>query len=469
MLHRPIWHRQSFSAVDGASTAQIVVFVATLALLALALGAGLIGMIELAMLAAPLFLLLIAIQLGALVDALAAEKDRSSCVTSAVVDWPVYSILIALRHEARMANQLVNALGRLDYPQDKLDVLFLVEADDVDTAEAFERAGHPYGWRVMIVPPGGPLTKPNALNYGLRFAKGALITVFDAEDLPDPGQLRMAAERFRLEPPVTMALQAHLEFDNEADGWLPKMMAIEYAALFELTKPGLAAAGFPVALGGTSNHFRTADLIRLGGWDSGNVTEDAELGLRIARAGGKIADLPSVTREEAPISFRAWFRQRRRWLKGWMQTAITHGRNPWLALQQAGPINYIIGMAQMGGVVMGVLLFPPFFLLTCLAMTRGIELGENPSALVAQAIAVVTFCLGAVAVFLPAWLGLRRQGKTRLVPWMLLLPVYLMLVSAAGWFAVIDLIRRPLHWAKTEHGLGTRIGSEPKSRPEQRS
>lgn len=456
MLYRPAPSRRTLSSRDGASPLQIGLALAILFLLTACLTTGALGVFGLTLLTAPLFLLLIAVHLGALIDALMEHSTSSRTPLQAPSVWPVYSILIALRHEARMASQLIGALDALEYPPDRLDVLLLVEADDVETADAFRVAVGSRGWRVETVPQGGPLTKPNALNHGLKIARGQLVTVFDAEDLPDPQQLRLAAMQFMTAPQNVMALQAHLEFDNERDGWLPKMMAIEYAALFELTKPGLAAAGYPVALGGTSNHFRTADLIAIGGWDAGNVTEDADLGLRIARAGGRIEDLASPTREEAPISFWAWFRQRRRWLKGWMQTAITHGREPRRAIREAGPLNYLVGMLQVGGVVLGVLLFPPFFMVTCLTMMEGAGFADTQMGLVLQAVAVVTFLLGATSVLLPAWLGLKRQGKQSLTPWLLTMPIYLVLISLAGWFAIADLIRRPFHWAKTEHGLGTR-------------
>jgi glycosyltransferase XagB len=256
MLYRPAVSPQPLSSKDGASPWQIGITLAFLLLLTAAVATGLLGLVGLALLTAPLFLILIAVHLGALIDALTVKAGSAHRDVSAPSDWPVYSILIALRHESRMAEQLVDALDALDYPIDHLDVLFLIEADDIETMDAFRVAIGSRNWRVVIVPPGGPLTKPNALNFGLALARGALITVFDAEDLPEPQQLRLAAARFEVVSRRVMALQAHLEFDNDRDGWLPKMMAIEYAALFELTKPGLAAAGYPVALGGTSNHFR---------------------------------------------------------------------------------------------------------------------------------------------------------------------------------------------------------------------
>ncbi len=227
---------------------------------------------------------------------------------------PRYSVLVPIYREAAVVSDLVDHLSRLDYPKTKLEILLIVEADDSKTRAAIARAAPPPYFDVVVVPPGGPRTKPKALTYALAFARGDYVVVFDAEDRPELDQLRRAAAAFR-ERPELGCVQARLLPDNEGS-WLARMFTVEYAANFEVLLPALADWGVPLPLGGTSNHFPRAVLEKVGAWDPFNVTEDADLGIRLARFGYPCATIQSHTFEEAPVTFRQWLPQRRRWIKG---------------------------------------------------------------------------------------------------------------------------------------------------------
>ncbi|NDA47777.1 MAG: glycosyltransferase, partial [Alphaproteobacteria bacterium] len=241
---------------------------------------------------------------------------------------PIYTILVPLYREASVVDALISALDRLDYPAARLDIKLIVEEDDLETWRALTKRELPAKYQIIRAPEGQPRTKPRALNIALPLARGSLLTVYDAEDRPDPWQLRHAAALFASLPRRVACVQACLVIDNGADSWLARLFAIEYAALFDVFLPGLARLGLPLPLGGTSNHFRIDALRAVAGWDAWNVTEDIDLGLRMARAGYRMVHLPSATDEEAPATVSAWLRQRRRWLKGWIQTVITHLRDP---------------------------------------------------------------------------------------------------------------------------------------------
>ncbi len=195
-------------------------------------------------------------------------------------DLPVYSIIAPLYREPHMVGKLVRALDAIDYPRAKLDIKLVVEQRDEETLSAIVSLGLPARYDVIVAPPGAPSTKPRALNVALPVLRGDFVVVYDAEDEPDPDQLRLAAAQFAADPRLD-CLQARLTIDNAEQSWISKLFAIEYAALFDLVDPGLAALGLPLALGGTSNHFRTRTLRRVGGWDAWNVTEDADLGIRL--------------------------------------------------------------------------------------------------------------------------------------------------------------------------------------------
>ena len=389
---------------------------------------------------------------GALVAACIALRALATCASLpraaqpapalADRDLPVYTVLIALYREAAVAAKLTRALNALDYPAAKLDIKLVVEEDDADTRAALERLALPARYQILVAPAGAPRTKPRALNIGLAQARGDLITIFDAEDEPEPDQLRKAAAAFAAAPPQVGCLQARLAIDNADDGWLARLFAIEYAALFHVINPGLSRLGAPVALGGTSNHFRVSALRDAGGWDAWNVTEDIDLGFRLARHGYRVGALDSTTHEEAPARLPAWLRQRRRWFKGWMQTFLTHTRAPGRLVREAGPAQAASAMLLVAGALLGPM-FGPAFALALLAAPGG-----APDALWLGIAAA-----GLASAAAPALIGLARADALALSPWLALVPVYWLLMSIAAWWALIDLVRNPFHWHKTAHGL----------------
>ncbi|MDQ0511670.1 glycosyltransferase [Ancylobacter amanitiformis] len=234
---------------------------------------------------------------------------------------PVYSLIVPLYREARIVPQLVAALRAIDYPPEKLQILLVIEADDPQTAAALADHANRPGFEVLIAPGAGPRTKPKALNAALPFARGSIVGIFDAEDIPDPDQLRRVCALFASRGGAKIGcVQARIAIDNVADSWITRQFAAEYAGHFDVLLPLLGGCRLPFPLGGTSNHFRREVLEEIGGWDPYNVTEDADLGVRLVRHGWKAAVIDSTTGEEAPRRFHAWLRQRTRWYKGWMQT-----------------------------------------------------------------------------------------------------------------------------------------------------
>jgi glycosyltransferase XagB len=268
------------------------------------------------------FLAAIAVRLLALITIASVGERRSVRLKDQAL--PVYTIFVPLFREAKILPALVRALNRLDYPADRLDIKIILEESDQATRNALCRFRLMKQFEVIVVPAGGPQTKPRALSYALHFARGELATVFDAEDVPNPQQLRQAAEIFAAASPHLACLQARLTFAN-ASNWLSRHMLIEYAALFDVLLPVLGQQGWPMPLGGTSNHFRVDILRKVGAWDPFNVTEDADLGIRLARCGFAVDVFNATTVEEANTCLWNWLRQRSRWVKGWLRLrSCTH-------------------------------------------------------------------------------------------------------------------------------------------------
>jgi cellulose synthase/poly-beta-1,6-N-acetylglucosamine synthase-like glycosyltransferase len=286
-------------------------------------------------------------------------------------DLPVYTVLVALRHEAHMIAQLVAGLDRIAWPREKLDVKLVVDEDDVETIAAARALANGPPYEVIVVPAGGPRTKPMALQYALAFARGTYVTVYDAEDRPHPGQLAEAYATFRRSSPRLACLQAPLLIAGPHRTMLERLFAIEYAALFDGLLPALVRLRLPLPLGGSSNHFRLSALVRAGGWDPWNVTEDADLGIRLVRFGYVTGTITLPTAEDAPASLASWMRQRARWFKGWLQTWIVHMRAPARLLGALGGRRFI-GFNMIGfGVIVSTIAHPLFLATLIVVLARG--------------------------------------------------------------------------------------------------
>jgi glycosyltransferase XagB len=376
--------------------------------------------------------------------------------TSCVADEeaPVYSVLVPLLRESGVLPGLVRALQELNYPRTKLEVLLVLEAADLDTQAALHSLPLPPVFRTVVVPEGGPRTKPKALNYALQIARGEYIVVYDAEDRPEPDQLRRALDVFRRGPPQLGCVQAQLNIYNARDSWFTEQFTVEYSALFDAILPSLVRLGLPVPLGGTSNHFRRETLIAVGGWDPFNVTEDADLGFRLARRGWGTAVLASTTWEEAPVSFGRWFRQRTRWLKGWMQTYLVHTRRPLRLGAELGLRGALGFHALMGGLVLLALVHPLFYALLAHHAVSGQLLApaDTPAGAAFWTMAWINLAAGYLTSMAVGAASAWRRGQPGLMWSVLTMPLCWLLVSAAAYRALWQLATDPYLWEKTEHG-----------------
>ncbi|HLH72657.1 MAG TPA: glycosyltransferase [Chloroflexota bacterium] len=366
---------------------------------------------------------------------------------------PVYTILVPLYREAAVIPVLIKAIARLDYPQTKLDVQLLLEEDDRETVEAARSADLPAHVRIVVVPDGKPKGKPKACNYGLLHARGEYVVIFDAEDVPDPDQLKKAIVAFQKSSPDLVCVQAKLNYYNQDQNLLTRWFTAEYSQWFDLFLPGLDATGAPIPLGGTSNHFRTDRLLELNGWDPYNVTEDADLGVRLVKLGGRTAVIDSTTYEEANSQLGNWIRQRSRWVKGYVLTWLVHMRHPVRLWRALGAARFFGFQLVVGGTFLGVLLNPFYWFLTAAwFLTHLAILHELFPAMVYYVGAVGLYVGNFAFTYLNA-LGCLRRGYHGLVRYALLSPIYWMLMSIAGWKGALQLIYKPSYWEKTTHGL----------------
>jgi cellulose synthase/poly-beta-1,6-N-acetylglucosamine synthase-like glycosyltransferase len=370
--------------------------------------------------------------------------------------WPSYTILCPLYHEAEVAAQFTRAMRLLDYPTDRLQVLLLTEQDDTETREALLRMCLPAHFEVITVPEGSPRTKPRACNFGLTLATGDFVVIFDAEDIPDPLQLKKAVLTFARHDATLACAQASLAFYNPNQNLLTRWFAAEYALWFGLTLPALQRMKTFLPLGGTSNHFRARILREVGAWDPFNVTEDCDLGVRLSQYGYRTAMVDSTTYEEANSNLRNWLRQRSRWIKGYAQTYLVYMRHPFSYVRQ-GRVNELFWLQIIvGGRAFTQMLNPILWLM--LLVYLGFSAWVTPIYHILYPAPVLygaAFCLVMgnffyVYSYLIACLS-RRQYLLTL--WALLIPFYWALMSVASYIAFFQLITRPYYWEKTRHGL----------------
>jgi cellulose synthase/poly-beta-1,6-N-acetylglucosamine synthase-like glycosyltransferase len=374
-------------------------------------------------------------------------------------ELPIYTLLVPLYREAHMLPPLVTALTRLDYPAAKLDIKLILEAADrptIDMARAMRCCGN---IEIVVVPDLQPRTKPKALNYALPLARGDYVVIYDAEDRPEPGQLRQALNAFRAGPPNLAAVQARLNLYNAGDNWLTRQFTIEYCALFDGILPALDRLNLPLPLGGTSNHFRTAALNWLMAWDPFNVTEDADLGMRLARNGYSCRVLRSTTYEEAPARLMSWLRQRTRWLKGYVQTWLVHMRNPRALWRELGPRGFLGFQIMLGGTILSALAHPWFYVLVGFQLADGGVLVRPSSTFgwLFWLIAGFDLSAGYLAAMGLGLLAVQRRGYRALLKQIPLMPVYWLLISAAAYRALWQFMTARFEWEKTEHGVGPRL------------
>ncbi|MQA35215.1 glycosyltransferase [Modestobacter roseus] len=373
-------------------------------------------------------------------------------------ELPIYTILVPVYKEAGIVGLLMRNLADLDWPREKLEILLLLEEDDPETLTAALAAAPPDIVRIVVVPHSLPKTKPRACNVGLAFARGEYVVIYDAEDRPDPDQLKKSIVAFRKGGDDLVCVQAALNYFNARENLLTRMFTLEYSSWFDYTLAGLDKLRLPIPLGGTSNHFRTDMLRDLGGWDPYNVTEDADLGIRASARGHRVAVVNSTTYEEANMAVGNWIRQRSRWIKGYMQTVLVHTRHPWRLLRSVGPRQTAGFALLIGGTPLMFLATPWLYAIMIVELIwPGALVPTLPDWLVQVSFA--NLLLGnSVIIYLSLLAGFKRRSYG-LVPFALFSPVYWLLHSIASYKALWQLLVNPFYWEKTNHGLSSHVQS----------
>lgn len=370
-------------------------------------------------------------------------------------ELPVYTILVPMYKEPKTLPILTSALRRMDYPLSKLDVKLILEEDDEETIQAAKDLGLEGIFEIIRVPYSLPKTKPKACNYALNFARGEYVTIYDAEDKPEPDQLKKAVAAFRMARENVACIQARLNYFNATENWLTRLFTLEYSLWFDYYLPALEVLRIPIPLGGTSNHFKMKVLREVDAWDPFNVTEDADLGVRLTQRGYSVGVLNSTTFEEANNHVPNWIRQRSRWVKGYMQTYLVHMRKPRELYRSLGPVGFWGFQFFVGGNLLTVLLLPwilGLYIFWLVTQSNLIDPIFPPWVLY---LSIFNLVFGNGFFIYINMLGAFKRSYYRLIPYALTAPAYWVLMSVAGYKAFWQLIHNPFYWEKTHHGLST--------------
>ncbi len=381
-------------------------------------------------------------------------------------ELPVYTILIPVYKEKEVIHHLLKRVDGFDYPKYKLDVRILLEEDDKETIEVVKNMNLPSYYTSVIVPYSMPKTKPKACNYGIIGCKGEYVVIYDAEDRPEPDQLKKAYLAFKQLPPEYVCVQAKLNYFNSEENWLTKLFTQEYSMWFELLLVGIMQINIPIPLGGTSNHFKTSFLKVVGGWDPFNVTEDADLGIRLYKHNCRTAVIDSRTWEEANNNLHNWIRQRSRWIKGYMQTFFVHMRHPFTFISQIGPKGLAGYMAMIFGTPFLPLINPIFWLMLILWMIFKPAWISDMFPGLMYYVATVQMIVGNFVFVYMNMIGTyyvvrdcvskkKQPFSYSMIRYALLTPLYWVFMSIAAYKALIQLFYKPFYWEKTVHGLTT--------------
>lgn len=401
-------------------------------------------------------ILRIAITIAAMIEGRALRLDGVAAARAGhdpipLPERPVVTLLVPLLRESDIAAHLIAGLAALDYPRELLDILLVVEADDLETRTALAQSELPAFMRAIIVPAGHPRTKPRALNYALNFARGAIVGIYDAEDRPEPDQIWRVVRHFANCPPEVVCLQGRLDYYNPDHNWLARCFTIEYATWFRVMLRGVAQLGLFVPLGGTTLFLRRWALEQVGGWDAHNVTEDADLGLRLVRHGFRTELIDTTTFEEANSGFVPWLKQRSRWQKGYLLTWATAMRDPARLRRELGLRAFLGFQVQLLGTILGFLTAPLLwsFVLIPLGLPHPLSPYLGGTAPLVIGIGFLLIMVVNWATMIIACEAEHLRPNRRYIP---VMEVYFLLATISAWMAVFDMIRRPFYWAKTTHG-----------------
>jgi cellulose synthase/poly-beta-1,6-N-acetylglucosamine synthase-like glycosyltransferase len=369
-----------------------------------------------------------------------------------------FTVMLPARHEEAVIQATIGRVAQANYPAELIQIFVICSADDVGTIgkaeEKLDELRRESTVNVsMVVFDDGPVNKPHGLNCGLALAGADVVTVFDAED-DIHADIFNVVNTIMQEEGVKVVQSGVQLMDFDAN-WYSSLNVLEYFFWFKSRLHYYSRLG-AIPLGGNTVFFERELISRIGGWDEHNLTEDAEIGLRLSAAGEQIRvvyDDRYVTKEETPPTLQAFIRQRTRWSQGFMQTLrkgtwrdLPTRRQRWLAFYTLSfpqaqallaiyvPLSLLMMLAFKTPVLVALISYLPVAMLLAHFLTSAVGLYEFTEAhgLEASAKEVIHLAI--------AWFP------------------YQLLVSYAALRAVRRQMQGASDWEKTQHIGAHRVG-----------
>jgi cellulose synthase/poly-beta-1,6-N-acetylglucosamine synthase-like glycosyltransferase len=367
-------------------------------------------------------------------------------------ELPVITVLIPLYKEREIIPQLFRRISEFDYPVEKLDIIFILESTDQETISAFLTAQPPAHFKALLSPNVTPKTKPKALNVAFTKSKGEILVIFDAEILPDVDQLKKAYITFKQHPEAKY-LHGRMNVYNADFNWITHLYDAEFAYFYDYYLPGIVRMGVPIPLSGHSTYFRREVIEKVGGWDSYNIAEDCDIGIRIYRHGFKSGMmLDSFSWEQSTTTIPRWLRQRTRWEQGFIQTSLVHLRFPLLLKTELGSWRNFFWFLYLvpGNVILNILHIFHWGLFFLWIFTHAAFI-EFLFPLSTIYFSMLTFIGGNYVLLMFHMLGLYSRRHYTGVKYALGSLVYWIMLGLATFRAAILFFFRPFSWDKTPH------------------
>ena len=354
---------------------------------------------------------------------------------------PIFSLVVPVRDEEKVVGRLIGSLSKLDYPADKIEIIFVEDASIDKTFCICVEEAKKLGVKVRIFHREFCDGKPSALNYGIAHAKGDIVGVFDADSVVARDVLLNVCKYFK--DPKGAAVQGRTLSINSDENMLTKLISYEEAVWFEAYLRGKDALDLFVNLKGNCQFIRRNVLEKVEGFDTSFLAEDMELSARLTEKGYQIRYAPDVRSwQENPSTLKQLFTQRIRWYRGWMEVAFKYGR-------------LMVKPSKMGVDAEATLLGPfmlIFSLVTYLATILAFLVPTNLDVFLQLAMRFTA--IGTTLLVVACGMALIYISKPRNLKNLLWLPFiysYWSLQAFVALYAAFQiLLHRPRKWLKTE-------------------
>jgi cellulose synthase/poly-beta-1,6-N-acetylglucosamine synthase-like glycosyltransferase len=360
------------------------------------------------------------------------QSDKSA-------ELPKISLIIPTKNEETVIRRCLNSILNIDYPKDKMQIIVVDGKSEDNTLSICSEFSQKYPENIKIISEKTAKGKPGALNLALPYVKGELVGVFDADSLPEKDVLAKVASYFNDEK--LKALQGRTTSLNEKNNALTRVIAIEERAWFQALMSGREKLQLFVPLTGSCQFVRTKVLEELGGWDENSLTEDVELALRLVERNHHIQYAPDVcSGQETPNNIGSLFKQRVRWYRGYMETAIKYGRL--LDNVNKRTVDAEISMAGPFMMVVSLLSYINWFFVALFLSQSNPILDFTGLVIALTAVSLVSVGIGLTASEKPI--------KLRNLLWIPSIYVYWVIqMVIAGWAFLKLVFRRKRVWTKT--------------------